>query len=109
MAAAPPMALAVLGLELAVAAGADPVLVAALAAVPAAPAVPEVGAQKRPLGAVDRLKSTATAVLMGPTDLLHQNRIEQRRLRSGDEDPAGQLLGQNRCPPFPGAAARKQF
>ena len=71
------MALAVLGLELAaaVAAGADPVLVAALAAVPAAPAVPEVGAQKRPLGAVGRLKSTATAVLMGPTDLLHQNRV----------------------------------
>lgn len=62
------MALAVLGLELAVAAGADPVLVAALAAVPAAPAVPEVGAQKRPLGAVDRLKSTATAVLTSQAD-----------------------------------------
>ena len=67
----------VAGLEAAVAVVAAAVaeLGVALAAGPAAPAVPEVGAQKRPLGVVDRLKSTAKAVLMGPTDLLHQNRV----------------------------------
>lgn len=64
------MAPVVAGLELAqaVAAGADPVLVAALAAGPAAPVVPEAGAQKRPLAAVDPLRSTASAMLISLTD-----------------------------------------
>jgi len=41
---------------------------AALAAGPGAPVVPEAGAQKRPLGAVDPLRSTASAMLISPTD-----------------------------------------
>jgi hypothetical protein len=62
----------VAGLELAqavaAAAGADPVLVAALAAGPAAPVVPEAGAQKRPIAAVDPPRSTASAMLISQTD-----------------------------------------
>ena len=64
------MAPVVAGLELAqaVAVAAVVELVAALAAGPAAPVVPEAGAQKRPLAAVDPLRSTASAILISPTD-----------------------------------------
>jgi len=65
-----PMAPVVAGLELAQAVVAAAVVEqgAALAAGPGAPVVPEAGAQKRPLGAVDPLRSTASAILISPTD-----------------------------------------
>ena len=60
----------VAGLELAQAVAAAAVVEqgAALAAGPGAPVVPEAGAQKRPLAAVDPLRSTASAMLISPTD-----------------------------------------